>query len=57
MSEQIERYFDHPKKDGSHRKSRYREYLKKSKKRMERRKAKLDPECQATYNKFQGWEY
>ena len=57
MTEQIERHMDHPKKDGSHRKSRYRDYLKKSKKRMERRKAKLDPECQATYKKYQGCEY
>ena len=57
MTEQIERHVDIPKKDGSHRKSGYRDYLKKSKKRMERRKAKLDPECQATYKKYQGCEY
>jgi hypothetical protein len=57
MQEQIERHMDWPKKDGSHKKSKYRDFLKKSKTREERRKAKLDPECQPTYNKYQGWEY
>ncbi len=41
--EQIERHMDIPKKDGSHHKSKYRDWLKKSKVRVERRKAKLDP--------------
>jgi hypothetical protein len=57
MNEQIERHMDFPKKDGSHKRSRYRDFLKKSKKREERRKAKLDPECQPTYKKYHGWEY
>ena len=57
MTEQIERYMDFPKKDGSHKRSKYRDFLKKSKKRLERRKAKLDPECHPTYKKYQGWEY
>jgi hypothetical protein len=57
MNEQIERHMDFPKKDGSHKRSRYRDFLKKSKKREERRKAKLDPECQPTYKKYEGWEY
>ena len=57
MTEQIERHLDFIKKDGSHPKSRYRQHLKKSKKRMERRKAKLDPEAQPTYKKYKGWEY
>jgi len=57
MTEQIERHLDYVKKDGSHPKSKYREWLKKSKIRSERRKAKVDPECQPTYNKYQGWEY
>lgn len=57
MAEQIERHMDCIKKDGSHKKVGFRDHLKKSKKRQERRKAKLDPECQPTYGKYQGWEY
>jgi hypothetical protein len=57
MSEQIERYFDSPKKGGEHKQSKYRKYLKKSKIREERRKAKQDPECFDTYRKYKGYEY
>ena len=57
MSVKIERHFDHPKKDGSHKQSVFRKWLKKSKIRTERRKAKLNPEAFPAYRKFQGWEY
>ena len=57
MAEQIERYFDKVKRGGEHPARDARRLSKKSKIREERRKAKLDPECQPTYNKYEGWEY
>ena len=32
-------------------------YMKKMKARFERRKAKQNPECFPTYNKYRGWEW
>lgn len=32
-------------------------WMKKVKARFERRKAKQDPECFPTYNKYKGWEW
>lgn len=32
-------------------------YMKKTKARFERRKAKQNPECFPTYNKYRGWEW
>lgn len=32
------------------------QFLKKRKHRIERRKAKKDPESQPTYTKYKGWE-
>ena len=57
MAEQIERYFDNVKPGGEHPTTKRRKLYKKQKAREERRKAKLDPECQPTYNKYEGWEY
>ena len=57
MAEQIERYMDHVKRGGEHKAFDARRFSKKQKKREERRKAKLDPECQETYGKYSGWEY
>lgn len=34
----------------------YHQYLKRSKHRAERRRAKADPECQPAYGKYAGWE-
>lgn len=32
-------------------------FIKQKKHRKERKKAKQDPECQATYKKYKGYEY
>jgi hypothetical protein len=43
--------------DGSsRRKGGYHQLLKKLKNRLERRKAKKNPEAQPTYKKYKGWE-
>ena len=57
MAEQIERHMDKVKRGGEHPAFDARRFSEKQKKREERRKAKIDPECQPTYNKYQGWEY
>lgn len=38
------------------RRSRYHSWLKKAKNRVERRKAKRNPECQHGYRRYNGWE-
>ena len=38
-------------------KSMWRRYCKKAKVRRERRRAKLNPECQPWYRRFKGWEF
>lgn len=35
--------------------ARGRAYLKKRKRRLERRRANADPECQPAYTKYKGW--
>ena len=40
----------------SKRASGYHQFLKKRKHRLERRKAKRDPEQPATYTRYKGWE-
>ena len=37
--------------------SKYHAFLKKAKARVERMRAKRDPECMPQYRKFAGWEY
>ena len=32
-------------------------FLKKSKNRVERRRAKQNPECTPQYNRYAGWQY
>ena len=44
-----------PDKPWQKQKTQWRGYFKKSKNRSERRRAKLDPECQPLYNKYSGW--
>lgn len=44
------------KADGSSHKSNYHRFLKKRKNRLERKKAKCDPETQPTYGKYYGYE-
>lgn len=36
--------------------SNYHRFLKRKKRRVERRKAKLNPECLSTYKRFNGYE-
>lgn len=38
------------------RKSRYARYLKLAKHRVERRKARLNPDCIAEYTRYKGYE-
>jgi hypothetical protein len=40
----------------SKRASSHHQFIKKRHVRLERRKAKKDPEVQPTYRKYQGWE-
>lgn len=37
--------------------SRRYKFMKSSKARFERRKARLNPECFPTYNRYRGWEW
>ena len=39
------------------RRSNWRGFEKKAKVRVERRRAKLNPECPPYYKRFSGWEY
>lgn len=34
----------------------YHQFLKKRKRRLERRRANVDPETQPAYRKYKGWE-
>lgn len=36
--------------------TRAMKYWKRAKRRAERRRAKWNPECQASYGKYKGWE-
>lgn len=47
---------DGKSKAGKRRKSNYHRFLKKEKNKIERRKAKSDPECAPTYGVYRGWE-
>jgi hypothetical protein len=47
---------DKPWRNICKRSGRYK-FMKRSKAKFERRKAKLNPECFPTYNKYRGWEY
>lgn len=38
------------------RKGQYHKFLKRYKNRIERRRAKENPECQPWYGKYKGWE-
>jgi len=40
----------------SSRKARAHKFLKSYKNRVERRRAKIDPECPPYYGKYRGWE-
>jgi len=45
------------KADGkSKRAGGYHQWLKRQKARIERRRAKRDPECRPGYGKYRGWE-
>ena len=55
--EQIEHHWDRTKRGGEKRKCAYRKANKKDKIRVERRRAKKDPECDPHYRKYMGWEY
>ena len=39
-----------------HGKSTYHRFIKRLKRRLERHKAKLDPEAPPTYGRYRGWE-
>lgn len=47
--------FTNEKADGKGWGIRIRAYVKRRKRRLERRKAKLAPDCQPTYTKYRGW--
>jgi hypothetical protein len=59
LFEQIERHMQHhfgkskPWKSGS----KSCKFVKKLQHRVNRREAKLNPECLPTYRKYQGWEF
>jgi len=57
LEEQIEHHFDKVKRGGEKSQSSRRKASKKRKLRFERRKAKEDPECDAHYRKYQGYEW
>ncbi len=45
------------KADGkSRRAGGYHQFIKRRKNRVERRRAKHDPECQPGYGRYRGWE-
>jgi len=49
--------FWNPKKPWKKQKTQWRGWHKKTKVRIERHRAKIDPECQPLYNCFKGWEF
>lgn len=50
-------FWDSKRPWGMRRRSNFRVHEKQAKARVERRRSRLDPECQPLYNKFKGWEY